>query len=309
MVNKTKEYQNFVEKLKEEVCRLTKGTDVMVVFEHAEDNFMEDLLLVESDREKGKHIQRFHVEELYQDLMSGEVTMEELFKNVTEILDYCREVEKISPLDQIDDYEKICNNLIVRPLNYDNHAEQLKEGIYDRIGDVALVLYVSFGTIKGMYISSMVPFHVISGWKKEKKEVMEAALKNTHLLFPPRALNIFGVLSGDMELNCAFMEQNELPEEVKGTFGIFVSNKNMINGAVSVFLPGVAKKLGELLDSDFYIAFTSIHEAAIHKIGTMAVEAIRESLMYMKMENDSEDEFLSEKVYRYSREKDIIEVL
>lgn len=309
MVNKTKEYQNFVEKLKEEVCRLTKGTDVMVVFEPAEDNLIEDLLVMESDREKGKHIQRFHVEELYQDLMSGEVTKEELFKNITEILDYCREVEKISPLDQIDDYKKICNNLIVRALNYDDHAEQLKEGVYDRIGDVALVLYVSFGTIKGTYISSMVPFHVISGWKKEKKEVMEAALKNTYLLFPPRALNIFGVLTGDLDLNCAFMEQNELPKEVQGTFGIFVSNKNLINGAVSVFLPGVAKKLGELLDSDFYIAFMSIHEAAIHKTGTIEVDVIRKSLMYMKLGNDSEGEFLSDKVYRYSREKDIIEVL
>ena len=36
------------------------------------------------------------------------------------------------------------------------------------------------------------------------------------------------------------------------------------NGAVAVFLPGVAEQLAYMLDSDFYMVFTSVHEVMIH---------------------------------------------
>ena len=73
-------------------------------------------------------------------------------------------------------------------------------------------------------------------------------------------------------------------------------------------MPGVAKKLGELLKSDYYIAFTSVHEAAIHKVGTVEVEVIRSSLSGINEDVDMEEDFLSAQVYKYSQEKDRIEV-
>jgi len=35
--------------------------------------------------------------------------------------------------------------LILRPFNYDNNEKVLADGIYRRIGDMALVLYISLG--------------------------------------------------------------------------------------------------------------------------------------------------------------------
>lgn len=58
----------------------------------------------------------------------------------------------------------------------------------------------------------------------------------------------------------------------------------------------------------FYIAFTSMHEAAIHNCEKKVYpETIRESLKDLNREMPSEDDFLSEKVYYYNRGKDRIE--
>ena len=84
---------------------------------------------------------------------------------------------------------------------------------------------------------------------------------------------------------------------------------NQINGAVAIFLPGVAKRLGEMMGNDLYIAFTSMHEAAIHNCEKVYPETIRESLKDLNREMPSDDDFLSEKVYYYNRGKDRIEVV
>lgn len=309
MMNKTVEYQNFVEKLKEEVCRLTESTGMTVVFEPASDNHMEDYLLVEMHGENGKHVQRFHMWELYQYLENGEFTLEEIFSQTAEMLDCCKEAEKVSPLDKIQDYQEIRSHLIVRLLNYDRNEERLREGVYERIGDIALVLYANIGTIKGRYISSMIPYRAFSEWKQPKEEVMAAALKNTYDLFPLGVISLShleDIIQGNVY---AFMEDEELPFDLEGGYGVFLTNTSQMNGAVSIFLPGVAKKLGERMNGDFYIAFTSVHEAVLHKVGTVEVARIQESLMGMNSEVDVEEDFLSEQVYRYSGEKDKIEAV
>lgn len=305
----TEEYQKFVESLKEEVCRITKDWDAEIKFQPAQDDQPEDYLAVETNGENGKHVQRFHLWEMYQDLESGEFSLEEMFDQVAEMLDCCKEIGRISPLDKIQDYQKIRSHLIVRPLNYDRNVERLKEGVYERIGDIALALYVNIGSIKEQYISSMIPFRAFSEWKRSKKDVMETALRNTYDLFPPRVFCLASLKDLVQGIDFAFMDSEELPFDPDREFGIFLTNTSQMNGTVSIFLPGVAKKLGELLGGDFYIGFTSLHEAVLHKVGMIGVERIRDSLKSMNAEVIAEKDFLSEQVYRYSRENDKIEVV
>lgn len=165
----TEEYQKFVESLREEVCRITKDWNAEIMFQPAQGKQSEDYLAVETNGENGKHVQRFHLWEMYQDMESGEFSLEEMFNQVAEMLECCKEVERISPLDKIQDYQKIRSHLIVRPLNYDHNAEKLEEGVYERIGDIALVLYVNIGSVREQYISSMIPYSAFSEWKRSKK--------------------------------------------------------------------------------------------------------------------------------------------
>ncbi|MCD8000715.1 MAG: DUF5688 family protein [Clostridiales bacterium] len=302
-------YEKFVECFKNEVSRLTEGWNAAITLQSATGDEAEDYLLVEMAGENGKHVQRFHMWELYQDLENGKFTLEEIFGRTAEMLDCCKEAEKVSPLNKIQNYQEISSHLIVRLLNYDRNEERLREGVYERTGDIALVLYANIGTVKGRYISSMIPYRAFSEWKQPKEEVMAAALKNTYELFPLGVISLShleDIIQGNVY---AFMEDEELPFDLEGGYGVFLTNTSQMNGAVSIFLPGVAKKLGERMNGDFYIAFTSVHEAVLHKVGTVEVERIQESLMGMNSEVDVEEDFLSEQVYRYSREKDKIELV
>lgn len=83
--------------------------------------------------------------------------------------------------------------------------------------------------------------------------------------------------------------------------GNCLSTVNKTNGAVAVFLPGVAKRLSQLLDGDLYLAFTSIHEVMVHNANLVTSEDLKEVLADTIQEATTEEEYLSSHIYHYSQ--------
>ncbi|WP_314723435.1 DUF5688 family protein [Enterocloster bolteae] len=306
-MEKNREYFEFVDCLKKEVQHIIKDWEAEVIFRQANDSETKDYLLVEMPTKEGMGIQRFHVEEIFQDLKSERATMEEIAEAVRETLKMGYRVSGLGLFDMADNYEKIKDSLILRPLNFDANAEKLDKGVFYQIGNVALTLYINIGSMKNKYISSMVSSELLSIWEKKKEEVIEAAIRNTYRLFPPRILDAYLLYCG-MPGEQEFMHTT--PETVKNNRGegIFVTTINRVNGAISIFMPGVAERLAELLGSDFYIGFLGTESAVIHNSSFITPDAIREALKYQESQCDCDD-FLSGKVYFYSRERNRIEVI
>lgn len=267
----------------------------------------EDCLLVKMPTKEGLGIQRFHMEEIYQDLICKKATLEEIIEEVEETLKLAYRVAGVELLDKVDRYEDIRDALILRPLNCEANAEKLDKGIFLQIGDMALVLYINIGNIRNKYVSSMVGKELLSIWGKKKEEVVETAIKNTYRLFPPRIFDISSFFSGG-PAEQEFM--STVPEAIKTDSGkgIFITTVEKVNGAVSIFMPGVLKRLGELLGSDIYFGFIDIDVVVIHNSSKITPEEIRDALRLQNC-NYGSDNFLSEKVYFYSRERERIEVV
>ena len=68
-----------------------------------------------------------------------------------------------------------------------------------------------------------------------------------------------------------------------------------------MFYPGVKEKIAEMFDDSFYVAFTSIHEAMIHKKGTIEPSSIRRHVRATNRTFGPEDT-LSDNVFFYNRE-------
>lgn len=306
-MNKNRDYCEFVENIKKEVQNVIKDWGAEAVLVPSSSPETEDCLVVNMPTEEGMGVQRFHMEEMYQDLRDKRGTMEEVMEEVRDILKMARQVLEIGVLDQVDCYEEIRDSLILRPLNYEANVIKLEEGIFYQIGDVALVLYINIGSLKEKYVSSMVSSKMLPIWEKTKKEVIETAIKNTYRLFSPRIFEAYSLYYGLSEEQ-EFM--HTVPETVKNNRGdgIFVTTVNRVNGAIAVFMPGVMERLSGLLESDLYIGFLNTDAAVIHKSNLVSPETIREALRFQNHNRNSED-FLSEKVYFYSREKDRIEVV
>lgn len=86
--------------------------------------------------------------------------------------------------------------------------------------------------------------------------------------------------------------------------GICLSVKGLTNGAVAVLYPEVIKKLVELMDGDFYVVFSSVHEALIHSSKLCSLEELENLLRTSNSRMTFQKEFLTDKVYYYCREED-----
>ena len=85
----------------------------------------------------------------------------------------------------------------------------------------------------------------------------------------------------------------------KDAIGNCLSTSIRTNGAVAVFLPGVAQRLGHLLGGGFYMVFTSVHEVMIHSDDSAEPKKLKEVLAQTVEETTPEEDFLTYYIYHY----------
>jgi len=201
------------------------------------------------------------------------------------------------------DYEKIRNRLFVRLLNHDRNKDSLGEAVYRVTGDIAQVLYVRAGVKDGVLTSAKIQKDLLKVWKKDEDEVFDNALLNTYFLTPPRVYKWEKMLCDSSYEGDNFMDLMRTGVLSKGPAGNCISTEGKTNGAVAVFLPGVLARISDLLESDLYLAFTSIHEVMVHAAGIVEPEHLEEVLNSTVDECTPEEELLSRNIYFYGRKE------
>ncbi len=222
-----------------------------------------------------------------------------------EILRAAIRAQESTALSDCSDYDKVKNELVLRPLNYYFAKAELEDVPHIRIGDIALVLYAVMAHAGGDYFTAKMHRSQMEKWNRPEKEVLEAAMVNTSFLYPPRLYSVEDLLSwdGKQHEDGRFMAEGEQVRIKKGMRGYILTNTLEINGAIAMFYPGVARRIAECFGEDFYIAFTSIHEAQVHSMGMISPDVVRSSLRDTNKHCNREEEVLTNKVYCYSLEK------
>ena len=220
--------------------------------------------------------------------------------------------DEVSALDYYN-YENIRNNLILRPLNYKEHKEELIDVPHILVGDIALVLYITISKIGPDYFTAKFKRSQIKSWNLSEYEILLNALINTSILYPPFVFtpkNVLLELMGFVpkELLRIPVSQSLSKLDINNN-GYILTNSLEINGSISVFYPGILDRISKHLDSDLYIAFTSIHEAQIHPLHALAPETILQSLQAVNAECNSKNEFLSNHVFYYNRKEHTLSML
>lgn len=215
------------------------------------------------------------------------------------------EAQESTALSGCSDYEKVKNDLILRPLNYQLAKSELEDVPYIKAGDIALVLYVVIAHAGSDYFTAKMHRNQMKKWEKPESEVLAAALVNTYIMYPPRLYSVEDLLFGNIKPNVGgtFMVDG-IPLNIKKSIrGYVLTNTLETNGAIAIFYPGVAKKIAECLGEDFYIAFTSVHDVHIHSASTITPNIIRNSLRDTNKYFNQKEDVLTNQVYCYSRER------
>ena len=140
----------------------------------------------------------------------------------------------------------------------------------------------------------------IKEWEMDEKTVFDAALLNTYFISPPRIFYWEKLVYNPDYDGESFMDLNHEFYLKKDSIGSCLSTARRTNGAIAIFLPGVAKRLADLMDAD--MVFTSIHEVMIHNADRSYPEDLENVLRDTLREATPEEDFLTDKIYRYCRD-------
>ena len=158
-------------------------------------------------------------------------------------------------------YEDIRDQLILRPLNYRLHREDLEGHVYRRVGDFVLALYQLLGDANKTLTTSKIKKSELERWgmADQVEKIMQDALENTARLFPPcvcdqRTQKEVNFLTGDFTRKDITHENSNM---------ILLSTMKTTNGAVALFYPGVIEKMMKIMGGSFVAVFMNINDVMI----------------------------------------------
>ena len=155
---------------------------------------------------------------------------------------------------------------------------------------------------EGCVTSTKIRQGMLEQWGKECDEVFKEAILNTYFMSPPRIYRWEQMIFNPEYEGESFMNLGDKCELKKDAMGNCLSTTKKTNGAVAVFLPGVAEQLAYMLDSDFYMVFTSVHEVMIHNDKFVEPEDLQCVLRDTIREATPKEDYLTSRIYQYNRE-------
>lgn len=296
-------YESFVETFRQKLIDATGYGEDRIFYKSREEYppTSGDRLFVKQFEANGvTEVCALYVGDLYEEYRRG-LGMDMIVKDVVKRLQGISRTDIIEKAKIISDYDKIKNYLFIRLINKNKYEADLRDSVYRTIGDIAMVLYVRMGEREGYTSSMKVKQHMLEKWDMDRDEVFEAALLNTYFISPPRIYCWEKMLFDTHYEGENFMNLLSDYPIRRGAVGNCLSTVKRTNGAVAVFLPGVASRLADLMQGNLYLVFTSIHEVMIHNEKTADPEDLRHVLIDTIKETTPEEDVLTFHIYHYDR--------
>ena len=241
-----------------------------------------------------------HVDELYTAYQDG-AKLNAIINYISNDVLHAKNNNIYDKTKTLMNYDTAKNRLFVRLLNCDRNADVLKNVVHKTLGDIALTVCAIVDDNREDLISTKILNFMVKKWGKTETDIFNEALENTYRATPPRIYKLEEMIFNREYTGDSFMESCDEDVISKDGMGNCLSTTIKTNGAVAVFLPGVAEHLAELLNSDFYMAFTSIHEVMIHNAKKVDPEDLKSVLTDTIRETVPEEDYLTSRIYKYNR--------
>lgn len=189
-------------------------------------------------------------------------------------------------------FEQVRDNIYMCAINYESNKEMLRFCPYVKKLDLALVFRIRLKNYDNGIMSMPVTSDVYESWGISMDYLYLTAMTNTMRIFP------------------AHIDRFNSGEATAEYMRFFVStNEVKINGAVSVFMPGVLKKFAEHMDKDLFVLPSSVHEMLLlPKDSDLNAEDLKKIVSYVNDTVVSREEILSGHVYQYERESNCLSI-
>ena len=241
-----------------------------------------------------------YLEEYYQKYREGEA-LDALAAEIVRFYNQVR-MEKNFDGEGLKNFSFIRKRIVYQLINYEMNREMLAEHPHVRFYDLAICFYVLLDVKDQGMLTFAVDDSYMDIWNTDVQEIYRYAAENTPKLLPASFGGIDEVIR-DIQKYRAEPEDEEDTEAEEKSCGMYILSNNIKNrGASAIFYPHILEMIGEILQSDYYILPSSIHEVIILSAET-AID--KRDLLNMVSEINSmhleEEEVLSENVYFFDR--------
>ncbi len=242
--------------------------------------------------------------------------------------------EESVDLSNFTDYQKAKRQIAFRLVNYEKNKELLVDVPFKRFLDLAVIFYYSvqeppfYGKA-----SILICREHMEKWDISLEELYQNARSNTQVLFPARIENIENVMVEMLEKGLADKaslfeagglgpdgqewmdellsqlqrdferEENKIPMYV-------LSNTQKLYGAACILYVNILEKFSGLINSDFYILPSSVHEVILLPVSEhSSTPALLDMVTKINKTQVEESEILADSVYYFAREDNSVRQL
>lgn len=241
----------------------------------------------------------FYLKNLYEEYQKGG-SLSDIVEEICNLYQMTIKKNQYASLDF--SYDNCRDRVVFRLVSKERNKEVLNEVPHIPFLDLEIVFYIVIENTKSGLSSVRVTNQMLEYWEKTPHDLYCRALKNTERLFPVRIepmINLMKEMWGN-KMESDFFEnlvENENSFEDKV---YVITNESGLNGAASIIYESTLQKTGELLEGDYYLLPSSIHEVLVLSVNTsIDYEQLKQMVYEVNKECVSAEEVLSDQVYFY----------
>lgn len=194
------------------------------------------------------------------------------FENIIGAIAETMEMEQPNiDFGSLTDFDKAKEVLFIRVSGAEKNAEYLKNVPHTMVEDIAITYHLKMNVDESGVGSAVVTNDTLRMYGVSVEELHHAALHNSEKMFPA---NIFDLHEKMRQNFIDDMKRDGTPDEViemmleefpeSNDHGMtVVSNDVGVNGAAVIFYPGMMDKMAEMVEGDFFVLPSSVHETII----------------------------------------------
>lgn len=265
-----------------------------------------------------------YLNEYFADYQRGK-TIKDIVNEIVEIYEKNKLAQIPTNVSNIIDFEKVKNQIVIKLVNRESNREFLKDTPFIPFNDLAVIFSILVSTHEEGTATITVKNNILYDyWKMDTEALLELALENSKRLLPAKIQNMEEVLKemlgrdfasqfgmdtemySDIELDALFQE---IADDNQGADMYVASNISRINGASVMMYRDLLHDFAERIKKNVFIIPSSIHELIlVPDNGHMGAKDIRGMVVDVNATQVAPDEVLSDNVYYYNRNTDIITI-
>lgn len=204
------------------------------------------------------------------------------------------------------DYEKVKKNLFIRVSSLEPNLSIVNTVPHMHILDMIITYHVAVYSNGEFSGSVMITNDLLHKYRITKEDLHSDAMRNSQRILPVKIAPIEKIIQ-ELISNNVIEERSSKNEKSKYKM-IVVSNDTGINGASALFYPNTMKRLSKMVDGNYFILPSSIHEViVVPDDGTMEFNELNAMIEEINVKEVAKNDVLSNQCYYYDAELNLIE--